>query len=191
MSLHQDQQYITALVNNDTTLLNELYAKYAGKIKQMVLKNNGTETDAADVFQEALLAIYQKAKNGTFELTCPLEAYLYLICKTRWINELNKRGRNKVTFMEDVGYNYTEDVFANVSIVQNHYERSNLLQQKVKQLGDGCRELLELSWSGLAMDEVAKKLKNSYGYVRKKKSECMSKLITLVKASPQFVTLQW
>jgi RNA polymerase sigma factor (sigma-70 family) len=191
MTIHQDQQYITALVNNDTTLLNELYAKYADKIKQMVLKNNGTETDAADVFQEALLAIYQKAKNNNFTLTCPIGAYLYLICKTRWINELNKKGNNKVTFMEDDGYNYTEDIFNNVAIVQNEYERSNLLQQKLKQLGEGCRELLELSWSGLAMDEVAKKMQNSYGYVRKKKSECMAKLIALVKTSPQFVTLQW
>lgn len=191
MSIHQDQQYINALVNNDTTLLNELYVKFSGKIKQMVLKNNGTETDAADVFQEALLAIYQKAKNNNFTLNCPLEAYLYLICKTRWINELNKRSNQKVTFIDEFGYNYSEDVFNSIAIVQNQYERSNLLQQKLQQLGDGCRELLELSWSGLAMDEVAKKLQNSYGYVRKKKSECMAKLIALVKSSPQFVTLKW
>jgi RNA polymerase sigma factor (sigma-70 family) len=191
MTAHQDQQYITALVNNDTTLINELYVKYASKIKAMVLKNNGTESDAGDVFQEALLAIYQRAKTTNFVLTCPLDAYLYMICKNRWINELHKKSTKKVTFIDEDGYTLKEDVFNDAAIVQNQYERINLLQDKFKELGDGCKELLELSWSGLAMDEVAKKLRNSYGYIRKKKSECMAKLIALVKTSPQFVTLQW
>ena len=107
------------------------------------------------------------------------------------INELNKKSIKKVTFIDEDGYGLKEDVFKDAAIVQNQYERINLLQDKFKELGDGCKEVLELSWSGLAMDEVAKKLQNSYGYVRKKKSECMAKLIALVKKSPQFVTLQW
>ncbi len=188
---HTDQKYITALLNNDSLLLHELYNKYAGKITQMVLKNNGNVTDAADIFQEALLAIYQKAKNNNFQLTCPIEAYLYLICKNRWINELNKRGNRKVTFIEDGGYSFGEDVFNAATTTQNHQDRQKLLLDMFAQLGVGCKELLELSWSGIAMDEVANKLNNSYAYVRKKKSECVAKLIALVKSSPKFATLQW
>ena len=191
MTPHQDQQYIDALLHNDSSLINELYQKYAGKIKAMVLKNNGTETDAADVFQDALIAIYQKAKEKNFTLTCPLDAYLYLVCKNRWINELNKRTTKRVTFIEDGGYSFTEDTFAEAALLKNHSERGNLLQEKFKELGAGCKELLELSWSGLSMDEVAQKLENSYGYIRKKKSECMAKLIALVKTAPAFTTLQW
>jgi RNA polymerase sigma factor (sigma-70 family) len=191
MTTHPDQQYIDALLNNDTTLLKELYDKYAGKIRGMVLKNNGSDADAADILQEALLAIYQRAKKQNFVLTCPLDAYLYLICKNRWINELNKKGVRKVTFTDTEGFNYNEDIFQNAEITQNQYERRSLLVQKLKELGEGCRQLLELSWSGLPMEEVAKKLQNTYGYVRKKKSECMAKLVTLVKASPQFGNLQW
>ena len=52
--LHQDQKYIDALINNDPHLLEELYEKFPGKIKWMVLHNNGSEADAADIFQEAL-----------------------------------------------------------------------------------------------------------------------------------------
>ncbi len=188
---HPDQQYIEALLMNDSTLLKELYDKYSGKIRVLILKNNGTESDAADIFQEALLAIYQRAKKEPFVLSCPLEAYLYLICKNRWINELNKRGVRKVTFTDIEGFNYNEDVFKNTEIIQNQYERRNLLVQKFKELGEGCRQLLELSWAGLPMEEVAKQLQNTYGYIRKKKSECMAKLIALVKTSPRFPNLQW
>jgi RNA polymerase sigma factor (sigma-70 family) len=188
---HPDQKYIDALVNNDTELLRGLYDRCAFKIKAMVLKNSGSETDAADIFQDALLAIFEKAKTGNFTLTCPIEAYLYLICKNRWINELNKKGSSGVTFTDTEGFSYGEDVFKSTEQVQNMEERQQLLAQKMKELGDGCRKLLELSWSGLHMEEVARLLDNTYGYVRKKKSECMGKLINLVKASPAFTQLKW
>ena len=191
MTTHQDQQYIEALVNNDTLLLKQLYEKYAGKIKNMILKNNGNDADAADIFQDALLDIYQRAKDKGFVLTCPLDAYLYLVCKNRWINKLNKKANSGVTFTDTEGYNHTEDVFNNAAILQNQQERGILLAQKFKELGEGCRELLELSWTGISMMEVAEKLQNSYSYIKKKKSECMGKLIALVKKSPEFSNLQW
>lgn len=191
MTAHQDQQYIDALLYNDTLLLKELYEKYSGKIKNMVLKNNGSEADAADIFQDALLDIYQRAKYKGFVLTCPLDAYLYLVCKNKWINKLNKKANSGVTFSDTAGYNHTEDVFKDTAILQNQHDRGILLSQKFKELGDGCRELLELSWTGISMMEVAEKLQNSYNYIKKKKSECMGKLIALVKKSPEFSNLQW
>src|SRR5690242_18656530 len=93
---HIDQKYIDALLSNDGVLLNELYQKFSGKIKSMVLQNNGTEIDAADIFQDTLLSIYHKAKTKGFILTCPLEAFLYRICKNKWMNELSKRKSQKV-----------------------------------------------------------------------------------------------
>jgi hypothetical protein len=54
---HPDQKYVEALLNNDMVLLKEVYQKFSGKIKWMVLQNNGTVDDAADIFQEALLSI--------------------------------------------------------------------------------------------------------------------------------------
>ncbi|MET0393522.1 MAG: RNA polymerase sigma factor [Chitinophagaceae bacterium] len=187
---HPDQKYIDALLRNDRRLLEEIYNKYAGKIQNMVLRNNGTGSDAADLFQEALMAIYQRAVNGTFVLTCPLEAYLYLICRNRWINELGRQ-RKKVTFTDTEGYTYGEDVFSNAEKTANGYERRKLLEEKFSELGDRCRQLLTLSWGGKPMEEVARLMDNTYGYIRKKKSECMARLAELVKNSPQFANLQW
>ena len=188
---HDDQKYIDALLNNDSIVLAELYKRFSGKIKAMIIKNNGNEDEAADVFQESLIAIYHKAAQGNFVLTCPFEAYLYLICKNKWINELNKKANRRVTNIEDGGYAYSDDSFANAAIVENEYDRKQLLLQQLQELGGSCKEILELSWTGIGMDEVAKKLQNSYGYVRKKKSECMAKLIAMVKNDKRFAQLQW
>lgn len=189
---HPDQKYITALVENDTVVLDELYRKFSGKIKWMVLQNNGTETEASDIFQEALLSIYNKAKTGDFQLTCPLEAFLYLICKNKWLNVLNKKKTHKVTNTDTDGFNYIgEDNFKLAEDCVLQQERSNLLAEKLAEMGESCKQLLKLSWSGISMDEVAKKLNVTYAYARKKKSECMAKLINLVKQSPKFNSLKW
>lgn len=188
---HTDQQYIDALLNNEVHLLNELYVKYSGKIKSMILKNNGTEDDAADIFQESLIDIYNKAKNSSFILTCPLDAFLYMVCKNKWLNELRKRKNSRVTFTDTEQYNISDDSFKEASLLFNQTERGNLLLSKLSEMGDACKKLLELSWSGKPMEEVAALLNNSYGYVRKKKSECMAKLISMIKQSPQFSALQW
>ncbi|MGN6436429.1 MAG: RNA polymerase sigma factor [Agriterribacter sp.] len=189
---HPDQKYITALVENDTVVLDELYRKFSGKIKWMVLQNNGTETEASDIFQDALLSIYNKAKVGAFELTCPLEAFLYLVCKNKWLNVLNKKKTHKVTNTDTDGFSHIgEDNFKLAEDCVLQQERSNLLMEKLAEMGESCKQLLKLSWSGISMDEVAKKLNVTYAYARKKKSECMAKLIGLVKQSPKFNSLKW
>lgn len=189
---HSDQKYIDALVLNNRILLDELYKKYFDKIKWMVLKNSGTEDDAADIFQEALMILFHKAKTENFELTCPLDAFLYLICKKKWLNVLSKRKVNiKVTITDEDRSNFGEDSFilAEESLMQE--KRWDLMKQKINELGPSCRELLQLSWSGKSMEEVAAVMEYTYGYARKKKSECMAKLMMLVKKSKQFRTLKW
>ena len=188
---HPDQKYIDALINNDPVLQDELYSKFSGKIKWMVLQNNGTETDAADVFQDALLSIYNTAKTKNFTLTCPFDAFLYLVCRNKWMNELSKRKSRKVTITDDDGYNNIgEDTFKQAEDCRLQQERKDLFNEKLAELGESCKKLLGLSWSGLPMDEVAKMLNVSYGYARKKKSECMEKLVKSVQQSPKFRSLK-
>jgi len=157
----------------------------------MILNNNGTEDDAADIFQDALLYLYDKAKNGSFTLTCPLEAFLYLICKNRWINELKKRKNAKVTITDTEGYNISEDSFKLAEEYILQQQRKVFLLEKLEELGNACRELLLLSWNEKSMDEVARILNMSYGYARKKKSDCVGKLMVLVKESPEYDFLKW
>jgi RNA polymerase sigma factor (sigma-70 family) len=187
---HQDQQYIDALVNNNAALLDEVYKKFSGKIKWMVLKNHGNETDAADIFQEGLLSIYRKAKAGGFILTCPFEAFLYTVCKCRWLKELVKRKKGGVTLNENEEYNISEDGFKLIAETELAEARRYLFSEKFKELGENCRQLLQMSWSESSMEEVAKTLSISYGYARKKKSECMAKLITLIKQSSIYNSLK-
>ena len=104
---------------------------------------------------------------------------------------MEKRKLQKVTFKTneehiDIG----EDSFKQSEECLLHQERKNLILEKLAQLSDGCKKLLELSWSGKGMTEVAGMLSVSYAYARKKKSECMRTLVNLVKQSYQYKSLK-
>ena len=188
--IHPDNKYINALRNNDQVLLDELYTLFSGKIKKMVLQNNGSEADAADIFQEALVDLYKKAKTG-FTLTCPMEAFLFMICRNRWLNTITRRKYNNVTFAEDEGYSnlVSEDSFAVAEQIKTNQNRKNLIESKLVELGGSCSELLQLSWSGKKLELIATLMNTTYNYIRKKKSDCMGKLIDLVKGSPDYQLL--
>jgi RNA polymerase sigma factor (sigma-70 family) len=190
--MHPDQKYIDALTSNNSQLLKELYEKFHRRIVNMVVQNGGTEAEAGDIFQDALLAIYNKARSGEFILSCPLDAFLYLICRNNWLKELEKRKNRGVTFRDPGGYiPLSDDNFRLAEECLVLQARRNLLLDRLALLGDSCRKLLLLSWNGNSMGEVAEILQVTYSYARKKKSECMARLIELVKQSSQFNSLKW
>lgn len=180
--IHTDQRFITGLLQNDTALVKEIYSRFAGKLKAFIIQNSGSEDDAADIFQESLIDIYQQAKQKALQLTCPFEPFLLLVCKRKWLNELKKRGRRGVTKDPEDLYNLGEDMFAAAEQWQLQEEKTSLFMAMFKQLGDRCREIINKCLGSKQQDEVAAELGVSYAYLRKKKSECMAELIKMIKA---------
>jgi RNA polymerase sigma factor (sigma-70 family) len=179
---HPDHKYIEALVSNDTRVLNELYQKYSGKIVHFITNNSGDYDDAQDVIQETLITIYNQAIEKDFVLTCPFDAYFYLLCKRKWLNILNKKGIDKVTIIEEIT-SISDDQDLLVAETEIFEEKTSLFMQKLNVLGGKCKEIILLSFKIKKMEEVAVKLGVSYGYARKKKSECIGKLTKLIKSS--------
>lgn len=182
-NIHSDQRFIIGLINNDAALINEIYKRSAAKVRSWITFNNGSEDDAADIFQEALMDIYKQAKYKSLELTCPFEPYILLICKRKWLNEIKKRSILPVTNNEEDLLHIGEDTFANADYLENQEAQSKLFYNAFQQLGERCREIITWSMKGEAQEKVAETLGVTYGYLRKKKSECMASLLKLVQSS--------
>ena len=178
--VHEDQRYVTALLNNDVALVNEIYKKCAGKVRSCVLFNNGDADDAADIFQEALVDIYNQAKYKNLQLTCPFEPFLLLVCKRKWLNELKKKSISPVTKAQEDLLHIGEDTFEQAEALQQQQEQASLFLKAFEKLGDRCKEIIKWSMKGEAQEKVAETLGVTYGYLRKKKSECMASLVKLI-----------
>jgi RNA polymerase sigma factor (sigma-70 family) len=179
--IHTDQRFITALLHNDTLMVREIYQKYAPRITHYIMANGGSEDDAADILQEALIDIYKQAQQKKLQLTCPFEPFLLLVCKRKCLNILKKRGRQPVTKdVDDVSIG--EDVFAMAEQLKHQDKKMELFLQCFKELGKACQEIIQKCLGGEDQEKIAEQLKVSYGYLRKKKSECMASLTKMIHA---------
>ncbi len=184
---HPDHKYISALVSNDHKGLAEIYRKFSGKVVSFVRNNNGDTEDARDVIQETLITIYQQAREKKFILTCPFEAYFFLLCKRRWFNKL--KAKKGVTIGEKET-SIPDDNAQAVLETELFESQHALFEAKFRELGDKCQEVLKLSFKLSSMEEVAATLGVSYGYVRKKKSLCLGQLTELIRESAEYKNLK-
>jgi RNA polymerase sigma factor (sigma-70 family) len=186
---HKDQKYIKALLQNDSKLLGEIYQKFSPKIIRYITQNNGDFDTAQDVIQETLVTIYHQAKEKNLTLTVPFDAYFFLLCKRRWLNELKKRGKTQVTNIEE-WVSIGEDTFRLADETELHESRMSLFISKLTELNKSCQELLEKAFAIKSMQKVADLLGVTYAYARKKKSQCIGKLTELVRDSPAYQQLK-
>lgn len=187
---YTNQEYINALLCNDTVVLNAMYQNFYPATKRMVLHSKGDVSDASDIFQEALKAILVRAKAGKFLLTGTFEYYLYKVCKNKWMAQLKKKNRTFKELSPKIIAHYSEDGREIVEKRRLHEQRLELLKKAFTKLGRRSQELLILSWSGKPMKEVAIALNTTYSFARKSKVKIQKRLIAIMKQSPDFYLLK-
>ena len=184
-NLHPDQLYIDGLLQNNSSVIQSIYKKFVPKVKNYIRTNSGNDDQAQDVIQEVLITIYNQAKTNGLQLTCPFDAYFFLLCKRRWLNELKKSSNKEVTLMDD-NVSTNEPVQEMAFQTETFDEKQSLFDEMFQKLGEKCQEVLKLSFVTKTMEEVAEKLNVTYGYVRKKKSLCTGQLTEMIQQSPRF-----
>ncbi len=183
--IHEDQKYIDGLLQNNSFIIQAIYDKFVPKVINYIKQNSGSVDVAQDVVQDTLITIYNQASKKDLQLTCPFDAYFFLLCKRKWLNELKKTSNKEVTINEDVLSKDDEaQELAFETLVFG--EKEALFTEMFQKLGNACKELLTATFKIKSMEEVANSLGVTYAYARKKKSLCTGKLTELIKASPKF-----
>lgn len=188
-TIHSDQIYLDGLANNDSAIIQSIYKKFVPKVVSYIRNNSGDEDQAQDVIQEVMILLFNQAKANKLQLTCPFDAYFFLLCKRKWLNELKKVSHKGVTIDDDTTSTKepTEELLAQTEVFEEKQQLFDLMFQK---LGDKCQELLKLSFTLKSMEEVAEKLQVTYGYARKKKSLCTGQLTQWIQEHSFFKTLK-
>ncbi|MBU6342456.1 MAG: sigma-70 family RNA polymerase sigma factor [Bacteroidetes bacterium] len=185
---HPDAYLIQGLLDNDHRVIQTIYDRYADEVVRYVYKNQGSQEDAEDLLQEALIYMTRHARSG-FVLTCPFGGFLNLVCKGMWINELKKRNRMRVT-NEALGGSEFGDAREQAAATLRDILFDQMIERNFVHLPDGCQKILKHAWTGVPLQKVAEMLGLQYGYVRKRKSECSGELVELIQKDPEFDQLQ-
>lgn len=186
---HPDQYFIEGLANNDSAIIQSIYKKFVPKVVSYVRNNSGDEDQAQDVVQEVMILLFNQAKAKQLQLTCPFDAYFFLLCKRKWLNELKKSSNKGVTIQDDFTSTNesTEEMLAQTETFE---EKQQLFDAMFQRLGEKCQEVLKWSFTLKSMEEVAEKLNVTYGYVRKKKSLCTGQLTQWIQENSRFKSLK-
>jgi RNA polymerase sigma factor (sigma-70 family) len=148
--------------------------RYRENIKVFILKNNGLDEDANDIFQEALIILIQKVNDPQFELTASFFTYLYGISRNLWLSELRRRKKYAAVIDTE---EYIETNFEIPHNLEKDEEKDEALLAKeiMNQLGGLCQKLLTLfyfyKWS---MKKIATELNySSEQTARQQKYRCI------------------
>ena len=82
-----------ALLTDREQALTQLYRRAFPVVRRHVRRHGGSAHDAEDVFQDALVILYEQAVNGTLTLTASASTYLAGIARNLWHHELRRRAR--------------------------------------------------------------------------------------------------
>lgn len=162
-------------VRNDKKVLEQFYAQNFPTTRRYVLENSGSDEDAQDLFQEAVLTAWLNIKDGKlrFDNETNIGGYVFRIAKFKWLDRLRSAAftKRKVMVSEE-----TLNI-ASLQTDENLDERLEKLQTIYAQLDTKCRTILEMFYyKKMNLESIAEELSYDIGSIRTMKYRCMMKL---------------
>jgi len=187
MNKTKEAKILKKFIAGDNQTIQSIYKGYFPVVKNYILKNSGTETEAMDVFQDALVLTYQKLKLDSLCLNCSLTTYIFAVSRNMWMNTLRKRRR---LISWDEKQDIREDVNNDILNLLQENSKSSLFHKCFLNLGEVCQQVLRNFFLGKSMLEISELMNYSLGYTRKKKFECKKKLIEIIERDPMYQELK-
>ena len=168
-----EKEIFERIQKGDEKALEFIYKKYYRMMTKLVITNSGTEEEARDVYQDALVVFWQKARSGNLVLTAKMSTFIYSICQNLWRKELDRKKRLS-----------NEEKDSPQTMDMDSEERNKIIGQCLNQLGETCRKVLMYYYfDEMSMQEIADKLGFANTDTAKtKKYKCKQKLDELVKS---------
>lgn len=137
---HEEQALLDGLAASDRKAVETLYRDNFNMVQTLIINNNGSADDAKDIFQEAMIVLYEKVRSGTFELNCQVKTFVYSVSRRLWLKRLQQQNR----------YSAPGDSMENVVAVEEdldqHEQRNaefDMMENAINHLGEPCKSLLE------------------------------------------------
>jgi len=183
----ESQDLLHALLAGDNNGIREIYRLYLPRAASLITRNGGNAEDAKDIFQEALIILYEKAQKPGFTLNSSLYTLIYGICRNLWGNRLQKRSGSNVTFSGEGKYRFDEDTEKSIE----QAEENKVFWDSFNRLGEDCQKLLRLFFDKVRMEKIAELMGyGSVSYAKKRKFQCKERLVDIVKADLRYQELK-
>ena len=173
--IEEEKILIQQLLLNNTVVTTKLYKANYPMIQSLVVNNNGTIDEAKDIFQEAVIVLYENAQKSDFSLHCKISTYLYSVARRLWLKKLQQNSKRiSLDSTEESTIAVEEDLEAH----DNISNQLSLMQDALLKIGEPCKSLLEAYYfNKQQMSDIAK----DFGYTnadnaKNQKYKCLMRL---------------
>jgi RNA polymerase sigma factor (sigma-70 family) len=179
---------LNGIKEKNSSVLDFVYDNYFYQIKVFITQNNGTDEDAQDVYQDAIIIIYQKLQKEKFSIYCSFSTYLYSVCRLLWLKQLEHRKLRKLYLEESEKFIEIDESYIRFYEINEKYK---LYQDHFKRLSYNCQKIMELFLAGIPLKEISHIMGfKGDQYVKKRKHICKEKLVESIKKDPRFESLK-
>lgn len=170
-----EKALLEGLAKDNSLAIETIYKQNYNMVQTLILNNNGSTDDAKDIFQEAVVVLYEKVKSGSLELNCQIKTYVYSVCRRLWLKRLSQLQR----FSPEV--DSIEELVMVEEEMEAHEQRNNdfqTMEKALQNLGEPCKSLLESYYlQKKSMQEIA----GDFGYTnadnaKNQKYKCLMRL---------------
>jgi RNA polymerase sigma factor (sigma-70 family) len=186
MKRYSNDEFIRGILEHDELVIRHIYNENFRKVSQLVCSNSGNPDDAADVFQESLIVIYNKIKEGKLILTASFDTYLYAVAKMVWKAEWRK----KINFVSDEKAN--KELLADEDIQHNivQDEKFKLVWEYFEKISSDCQKVIRMFLDGMSIDEVTNNMGySSQQHTKNRRLRCKESLIKSIIKDPKYKEL--
>lgn len=170
-----DELILAEIRKSNEVALRELYKTHYPMVRSLILSNSGTEPEAKDVYQEAIIAFYENVQRENFVLTCKIKTYLYAICRRLWLKRLSEKKRFHGKIEEVETFLGIEEEFSELEKREQEYD---VMKRSLEGLGEPCRTLIKDFYiQDMSMESIRQK----HGYTnadnaKNQKYKCLQRL---------------
>lgn len=135
-----EKELLEGLAASEKKAVETIYKENFNMVQSLIINNNGSADDAKDIFQEAMIVLYEKVRSGTFELNCLIKTYVYAVSKRLWLKKLQQT--NRYVLSSDA----LESEIAVEDEIEGHEKRNEefeMMEKAISSLGEPCKSLLE------------------------------------------------
>lgn len=175
MEHFDDDLILVEIRKNNDQVLRVLYRKHYAMAVHLVCSNNGTEQEAKDIYQEAIIAFYERVQQSDFVLTCKIKTYIYAVCRRLWLKRLAEKKRVSAPIAEAETFVGVEEEMMSIEENERRFSR---MGEALSALGEPCRTIIEDFYiHDLSMEMISEK----FGYTnadnaKNQKYKCLQRL---------------
>lgn len=186
MKRFSDEEIIDGLKKRNNQTLQYIYKNHYDPVRQLIINNSGSDDDAEDVFQEALIIVFKRLNKGDeFELTSTFKTYIYSVCRLIWLKKLRDLRKMDVTELNREMEDYLE--FEEPPPVQDKDLRMAIYQRNLLLIPGDCQNILRMTAENIKAKDIAEKLGfRSDSYVRKRRHFCKEFLVNKIKEDEEY-----